>query len=209
MDRVIAYLDGFNLYHGLIAKDWGRYRWLDLHAVVNQRIRAGQELVAVKYFTSEVAHDPAALKRQQTFLRALEVRKHVTVIKGSFESRPVRCQSCNTWSKRRQEKRTDVNIATHLLRDAYLDNFDSAYLISADADLVPAVELVQRELGKRVVLIDPPRRHSDELAALADCHWHFAPKHMKAAQLPNPVEHFNTRGKLQRIYCPDGWMPTE
>jgi len=36
---VIAYVDGFNLYHGLRAKYQHRYLWLDLERLV-QRIRA-------------------------------------------------------------------------------------------------------------------------------------------------------------------------
>jgi len=30
MDRVITYIDGFNLYFGLKSKDWQRYYWLNL-----------------------------------------------------------------------------------------------------------------------------------------------------------------------------------
>lgn len=56
-DRVAVYLDGFNFYHGLMAKGWGRYRWLDYHALVARRILVGQTLVAFKYFTS-VVNDP-------------------------------------------------------------------------------------------------------------------------------------------------------
>jgi hypothetical protein len=32
VERVIAYVDGFNFYHGLMDKGWGRFRWLDYHA---------------------------------------------------------------------------------------------------------------------------------------------------------------------------------
>jgi hypothetical protein len=32
--RVVAYVDGFNLYHGLKAKHGRRYLWLDLEALV-------------------------------------------------------------------------------------------------------------------------------------------------------------------------------
>ena len=31
-ERVAAYVDGYNFYHGLMAKRWGRFRWLDYSA---------------------------------------------------------------------------------------------------------------------------------------------------------------------------------
>ena len=34
MERVNAYIDGFNLYFGLKSKGWRRYYWLDLRALV-------------------------------------------------------------------------------------------------------------------------------------------------------------------------------
>ena len=34
VERVIAYVDGFNLYFGLKSKGWQRYYWLDVPALV-------------------------------------------------------------------------------------------------------------------------------------------------------------------------------
>jgi hypothetical protein len=33
MERVIAYVDGFNLYFGLKSKGWQRYFWLNIPAL--------------------------------------------------------------------------------------------------------------------------------------------------------------------------------
>ena len=33
MSRVVAYVDGFNLYFGLRSKGWKKYYWLDLCAL--------------------------------------------------------------------------------------------------------------------------------------------------------------------------------
>lgn len=205
-ERINVYIDGFNFYHGLMAKDWGRYRWLDFVALFRRRIRPGQELGTIKYFTAIVSHQPAKIPRQETFLRALEVRGGLTVIRGSFELREVKCARCDQWYKRPREKQTDVNIASHLVADAYEDAYDTAWLVSADGDLAPAVRLVQERRNRTVVLIDPPRRHSDELEGVADRHWHFSEAHMRQSQLPNPVEH-ERRGRVKRIYRPDGWGP--
>jgi len=48
-----------------------------------------------------------------------------------------------------KEKGTDVNLAVHMLNDAWLDRYDCAVLVSNDSDLAESVRLV-RERGKFV-----------------------------------------------------------
>ena len=45
MDRVIAYVDGFNLYFGLREKGWQRYYWLDIQAMVGRLLKPTQQLL--------------------------------------------------------------------------------------------------------------------------------------------------------------------
>jgi hypothetical protein len=47
--RVVAYIDGFNLYYGLRSKGWRRYLWLDLNQLIASLLRPYQELSGVKY----------------------------------------------------------------------------------------------------------------------------------------------------------------
>lgn len=54
-----------------------------------------------------------------------------------------------------EEKGTDVNIATHLLTDGFLGSYETAVIISNDSDLCPPIEMVQRQLGKKVGIINP------------------------------------------------------
>jgi hypothetical protein len=54
MKRVIAYIDGFNLYHGLRDKRWKRFYWLNLPALARRLIKPDQTLVVTKYFTTVV-----------------------------------------------------------------------------------------------------------------------------------------------------------
>ena len=49
MERVIAYIDGFNLYYGISDKGWRRYLWLDLAALTRSLLVPGQQLAATKY----------------------------------------------------------------------------------------------------------------------------------------------------------------
>ena len=60
------------------------------------------------------------------------------------------------------EKKVDVAIAVDVVRMAYEDEYDVAYLLSADADYVTAVREAQR-LGKVVFGVKAAGERSDEL----------------------------------------------
>lgn len=188
----------------MMAKGWGRYRWLDYRALLQRFMRDDQELIAVKYFTSRVTFDPERLTRQDNYLQALAKRGGVEIVTGEYASRKVQCQVCGAWYARRQEKKTDVNLATHLVADFYQNVFDRFLLICADADLVPAVEHVIAG-GRPMMLVDPPRRHSTELASLAAPHLHVSASWLRQHQLPNPVEWVTGQGKTRRLHRPSSW----
>ena len=61
------------------------------------------------------------------------------------------CPHCGRELRRTVEKGVDTALVTDLIQAAIDDLFDTAVLISADADFVPAVELVQNRTGKRVI----------------------------------------------------------
>ena len=54
MARVIAYIDGFNLYFGLKSQGWERYLWLNVQTLAGNLLQPGQTLVHTKYFTARV-----------------------------------------------------------------------------------------------------------------------------------------------------------
>jgi uncharacterized LabA/DUF88 family protein len=55
-----------------------------------------------------------------------------------------------------EEKETDVSIAVTLVEDAVQDSYDTAFLISGDSDLRPAVAAVKRlRPEKRIVAVFP------------------------------------------------------
>ena len=60
MNRVVAYVDGFNLYFGLKEGYGRRYHWLDLQRLVADLLRPDQELREVQYFTARVRDEPEA-----------------------------------------------------------------------------------------------------------------------------------------------------
>lgn len=184
----MAYIDGFTVYYGLREKGWKHLYWLDYRALAERMTLEDQELVGVKYFTSRVTKPADSRKRQITYLEALSARGGVEIIEGKYEVRPHRCPSCGHKWPGPKEKMTDVHIATAMVLDALDDKFDTALLIAADADLVPAVRIVEERFDKRVVIISPRGRRSDELAASGSAHLHIRRAILNQCQLPEVVE---------------------
>jgi uncharacterized LabA/DUF88 family protein len=168
MQRVVAYVDGYNLYHGLRDKGWKWFYWLNVQSMVQSLLKPNQELVGTKYFTTVVKRPADKRKRQAVFLEALRTLSDFEILYGHWLSNPVTCRKCGHTYEAYHEKMTDVNVAVELMRDAFQDHLDVAFLVSADSDLVGPVKAI-RELfpQKRVVIAFPPERHSAALKAAA------------------------------------------
>lgn len=164
--RTAIYIDGFNLYFGLKSKGWQKYYWLDLWEF-STRLADKRKLVSVKYFTSDISGPQDKVSRQQAFLNAIRVHSpSVQIIKGKYLTKAVQCRKCSTVYDTQQEKMTDVNIASHVINDAWKDIFDVAIIISGDSDLVPPIHMVNREFpSKKVVVGFPPKRTSKEIVS--------------------------------------------
>lgn len=158
MATVIAYVDGFNLYHGLHQAYGRRYLWLDLQHLV-QRARPHDQILAVRHFTAEVRDDPDGLARQRIYLAALKAYSPaVEVVLGRYQTKTMTCRRCgSTWTSY-EEKETDVNIAVSLVGDTAGSASELALIISADSDLCPAIRTA-RSLNPRrgMIAAFPPR----------------------------------------------------
>lgn len=164
MLRVIAYVDGYNLYYGLRDKGWKRFYWLNIQATAASLLRPEQTLVGTKYFTTIVKRPLDKNRRQMVFLEALQTLRDFQIYYGHFLSDTIRCRKCGHTSPTHHEKMTDVNMSVELMADAFQDKFDVALVISADSDLVGPVRAVRRLFAhKRVVVAFPPGRSSDAL----------------------------------------------
>jgi uncharacterized LabA/DUF88 family protein len=189
MTRVVAYVDGFNLYHGLKAGYGQRYQWLDLRSLVKSLLRPGQQLLEVQYFTARILDNPELEQRQATYLGALaSLGPQVRLIEGRFQDKLQECFSCGAAWTTYEEKGTDVNIAIAMVVDAARDAYDVAILISGDSDLRPAVAAAKRlRPGKRIIAAFPPRRHSKELAQAVDAYVSISTTKVRNAQLPPKI----------------------
>jgi hypothetical protein len=164
LKRVIAYIDGFNLYFGLKSQNWQKYYWLNVHGMAESLLKPDQELVCTKYFTSHVTGNPQKQKRQSDFLEAIQTVPSVMVYYGKYQLNPRTCRNCGVEDVVPNEKMTDVNIAVELLSDAFTDSFDVALLVSADSDLVAPVKKVRSLFPtKRILTCFPPGRYSTDL----------------------------------------------
>jgi uncharacterized LabA/DUF88 family protein len=203
MTRVVAYVDGFNLYHGLKAGYGRRYHWLDLQALVRSLLRPGQELLEVQYFTARVRDNPDAELRQALYLQALMSHSlRVRLIEGRFQDKLRECLNCGARWMVYEEKETDVNIAIAMLTDAVRDRYDTALLVSADSDLRPVVAAVKHlRTGKRIIAAFPPRRRSRDLAQAVDGYVSVSHFKVRNAQLPPEIV---TKGGL-RLTRPAYW----
>ena len=205
-ERVIAYIDGFNLYYGLRDAHLRSSRWLDLRGVCASLLKPRQRLQLVRYFTTRVRDDAAASERQAIFIDALLARGGIEIDFGHFLSNSKTCRSCGVVWKKNEEKRTDVNIAVRLLDDAYDDRFDTAMVISGDSDLVPPIESVRRRFpSKRLIVAAPPARWSGQLSQAANAAFRISPLTIRSNRLPDPVL---TPGGVE-LHAPRGWLPDQ
>lgn len=196
--RIIVYIDGYNLYYGLRDGFGNKYKWLDLQALAVNIMRPNMELVSVKYFTAITKSTTRSKQRQEIYLKALRVsNEKLEIYLGRFLSKTKTCRSCNGTYQLFEEKKTDVNIACHILNDAYQDKFDCCYVISGDSDLVPPLELIkQYHPNKSSLIAHPPKRKSTELCNTANG-W-FALNKQKFIQSQLPVEIAIPQGRVLR-----------
>ncbi len=157
---LIAYIDGFNLYHAIDDLQQPHLKWLDLWALCGSLARTGENLVEVNYFSAYATWIPAAHRRHIEYVKALE-NAGVTCIMGHFKIKPVNCNSCGNGWQHHEEKETDVHIAARIVADAYQGRFDRAILITADSDLAPAIKVINSAFPKKQILVvAPPKRFS-------------------------------------------------
>lgn len=188
MERIITYIDGYNLYYGLRAKHWQRFYWLNLRALALNLLKSSQTLVATKYFTTQVSTPPDKVRRQTTYIEALEMLPDFYITYGHYLTDTITCRHCGHTYTTHHEKMTDVNIALELLTDAFNDHFDAAVLISADSDLVGPVQKVKQLFPKkRVIVVFPPNRHSVALKNAADVCLHLYQAVLAKSLFPDQV----------------------
>lgn len=157
------------------------------------------EIRAVKYFTAQVSgppHDPGQPARQQTYFRALRTVPQVSIHLGHFLTHAVTMPDAEAWNAGRftprrvvktEEKGSDVNIATHLLVDAFDNAFDVAVIISNDSDLKEPISVVRDRFAKTIGILNPHKNASRALQPLAHFMKPIRANALRNAQFPDDM----------------------
>ena len=198
MARVAVFIDGFNVYHALDGNsDFHKYKWLDYTALARRYLRGNDSLVKVYLFTTLATWDQGKVARHQVYLH-LQRKQGVEVVLGKFKMRDRVCRVCHRSYRSPEEKLTDVNLAVHLLRGAFLDEYDRAILITGDTDLLPAIQAVQQTFpAKEVGVVVPIGNRSNDLIAQCSFRLRMKEEHLARSQFPDEIDDAVT-GKIMR-----------
>lgn len=166
MQKVIVYVDGVNFYYGLKKNHkWRRFYWLDVVKFFELFMKPDQELVRVKYFSAKPDNVEKAL-RQNAFFQANKENPKFQLMLGKYLRKNIRCYNCGCQIQTYEEKESDVRLATQIVNDANNHNCDVAIVVSADSDMIPAVELALKA-GTKVFVYFPPFHYSNSLSNIS------------------------------------------
>ena len=192
------YIDGFNLYFGALKNT--AFKWLDLEKLFQKLLGEHHQITQIKYFTARIsprANNPGSPDRQKAYLKAIE--HHSPLVKiyyGHFLTNKIKVRvdkppkgypnyitAIDT-----KEKGSDVNLALHILNDAWHNRYDCAVLVSNDSDIAGALQFVKEEHQKKIGLIIPGHRHpSTVLMQYKDFMKIIRPHVLADSQLPNHI----------------------
>lgn len=195
----IVYVDGFNLYYGLLRNT--PWRWLDLGAFADRLAGRQREVRQIRYFTARIKpnpNDPHGMASQAAYLEALAGKEpRLSIEEGVYLLSTKTMPNANppppfVQVLKAEEKGTDVNIACGMLADAYEHKAETFILVSGDSDLATPVKCV-RALGFEVLVFNPQTRDCKALQTVASSYtriWRTLPR---VCQLPNPCQTIHGR----------------
>jgi uncharacterized LabA/DUF88 family protein len=195
--RTVVYVDGFNFYYGqLKGTPW---KWLNLEPLFHHVLGKHHNLVGIEYFTARVqpnARDPDVHMRQSAWFHAQQhVSPMVNIHYGHFLRHRVLMENADppparvpVWKT--EEKGSDVNLALHVLNDAWMGRYDCAVVVSNDSDLATALAMVKTHHKKKIGIITPGapiRKTSWALEKQADFVRTIRSSALRKAQLPETI----------------------
>ena len=147
-----------------------------------------ESVLAVNYFSAYADWMPVQKRRHEAYVMALEA-VGVTAVMGQFKRKDRGCRACGTRWVGHEEKETDVNIAIWLLNEAYRNTYDTAYIVSRDSDMVPAIRMVRSIFPeKRIIAVAPPHMgHSNDIISVSSGKKKIKISHLERSLLPKYV----------------------
>ena len=205
--RVTFLVDGFNLYNSLVATR-RPVKALDLQRLFQSYLHAFPsyaELQDIYFFTAPPTYlqqtEPERLERHHFYTKCLETTG-VIIRNGRFKKRPVKCRKCGKYFTKREEKETDVALASKIFELFYSDACDSIALVTGDTDLCPAIRTAKELFPeKQIYSFFPFERYNNELDELADISFSLTVAEYQKFQFPNPFVFPDGT----KIAIPDSW----
>ncbi|NQS98426.1 MAG: NYN domain-containing protein [candidate division Zixibacteria bacterium] len=192
--RANVYFDGFNFYHGICQTKRKELLWIDLVSLIKKQIGRREQLYKIKYFTTPPLGDESKIARHEIWEKVLESLSHpIEIYRGRFNKETIVCKKCKRTFSKNREKWTDISIATHLIFDSFLDDYEIAYIVSGDSDYMPAITMIKEQFPeKKIKMLFPPKR----------AHWDYKPivDYTKCLTLNDLYLHILP----DHFICPDG-----
>jgi hypothetical protein len=86
-----------------------------------------------------------------------------------------------------EEKGSDVNLASHLINDAWAARFEAAAVLSNDSDLVEPIRIVTTELRKPVILLSLVNRPTSGLERVSSSVRHIKNSDLRVSLFPDAI----------------------
>ena len=226
--RTYVYIDGLILYNMRLKRD-PQHKWLNLKTLSDQLFSPGSVVERFNCYCARIygKFDQRAPNRQQDYLFASGTVPEISVHFSKFLPSqpwmqlvrpPLAKPDGYVWPpvlpelvrvQKLEEKGSDVNLASHLVRDAFKGCFNQALVISNDTDLCEPIRIVTQGVGLPVGIVAPRRavRHgppmpSPSLMKVGTFAIYIDDAPLAAAQFPNPIRLLNGRS----LNKPAGWV---
>lgn len=166
--RAAVFVDGSNLYKNL--RNVGIKKGKLDYGSLSRKLVQTRTWVGTYFYGAPVRpeDEPEMARQQQRFFSYLEKTKNVILKLGVLEPRYEPCKICKKTIHFMVEKGVDVLISVDMISKALANEYDDAYLVSADADFVPLVEFLRYVCKKKVYCVSPKGSKYGKLAKVCD-----------------------------------------
>ena len=198
-ERVISYYDDHNIHGGLRDSRLSKLYYFNPVETTSAFLRPNQHFVHCRYFTAKFRDSqPKKQEKQSGWLKALATvpTDQMTIHFGEFKRRKLRCHTCGetlcsacgTRMQNYREKMTDAGLMSKLIFDTLDDKYDTAVIVTGDADMVPAIkDILQRYPDKKIIVAFPLGRYSKELARVATDAFRINETMLRLSQFPDRI----------------------
>lgn len=144
--KLYIFVDGGYFYHSVVNTFWNiNY---NIRQVYSQIIWE-RELVGIRYYIGEIWEHMGETEKEKKYYKDLRWKQqhYLWLLNSSWIS--YKLGYFNKWKN--VEKSVDMLLAVDMIEWAIDGIYDSAIIITWDGDFLPAIEIVQKKLHKKVL----------------------------------------------------------